>query len=154
MRSRVVAAATTRGLGRERYSTATATPVTASGVSAVVAYCIERNDGRWPEIAAQVIATIEREPRVALWGCGYGFLQMLGADARLEALIRSREVVVFDNQHFGKAFLGGTVRDESSLREFTGTVILTPALAASRQAMRIHASRLGAPPERFVDPYG
>jgi hypothetical protein len=122
-------------------------------VGAVVAYCIDRNDGSWPAIGAQVAATIAAGNPVALWGCGFGLLHILGGDPRIERMIADGAVAVFDNQHGGKTLLGTTIRDQGELVDFHGTIVLTPALPAARTAMRAIATEWGLPDDRIVDPY-
>jgi hypothetical protein len=119
----------------------------------MVAYCNDHSWGHWPAIAARVIAALERERAVALWGCGYGLLQMLAADARLEPLLEGHAVTLIDNQQHGKSFAGRLIRDESAVRELAGALILTPAQAGSRATMRERAMSMGRSSASIVDPY-
>ena len=128
-------------------------PAPSHGVAEIVAYSIRRSDGAWPDVAARVMAIVAEHPAVALWGCGFGLLQMLAGQPALEALLHARRVVMFDSVHAGKSFGGNAIRAESALRDFGGVIVLTPALPASREAMRATAVGLGVPPERIVDPF-
>jgi hypothetical protein len=128
-------------------------PTPSSGVAALVSYCMDRSDGSWPAVGRRVAAAIDQHPSVARWGCGFGLLQMLGAEPTLQAKIEARRVEVFDNKLFGKSLAGRPILDDAGLRDFAGTIVLTPALSASREAMKETIRGLGVPSERVFDPY-
>lgn len=117
------------------------------GIDDMVAYTVDRMFEAWPRIGDRAAALIEAG-QCAFWGTGFGLVHMLANSKRLAAVMS--RAALFDNKHGGKTLNGVPVQDEHAIEGFKGTVILTPAQAASRAAMTERGQRLGL---TIVDPF-
>jgi hypothetical protein len=58
-----------------------------------------------------------------------------------------------DLQQAGRCFCGHSILPPESVPADSGPILLTPAAARTREAMRIAATARGIDPARLVDPY-
>jgi 2-polyprenyl-3-methyl-5-hydroxy-6-metoxy-1,4-benzoquinol methylase len=105
------------------------------------------------QFADMVIADVLCTMKVGIWGIGADFYKTIEENPEFEEMIASDLVTLFDRDLAGKIFMGKTIVSSDEIKNLENKVYLSTMLRYMRQSMIAHATKIGIPSERIIDPY-
>lgn len=110
------------------------------------------NDGK--PVGSQQVGPQQVGPQqVGFWGIGADFHKTLDENQELSQQLGSELITLFDQGLAGKVFKGKKIHSSTDIKDFAGTVFITPMLRYVREGMMQAASDNGFDNSKIVDPY-